>query len=97
MINYMKNKVSISFNKLIFKCSFTSFNVHVLGRETIPEQECVNVQEQFQRNRFRQPMSPESVFVNLLRSPKIDSQPGGSFLGPIKRLEIRALADRYDK
>jgi hypothetical protein len=39
---------------------------------------------------------PEPVFVNLVRSPGIDSQPGGidfleSIPGLLKRLQIRAL------
>jgi hypothetical protein len=67
-------------------------------------------------------MEPEPVFVNLLRSPGIDSQPSGpvqvdnpicrtgppgyigwridsseSIPGFRKRLQIRALAGRYNK
>ncbi len=53
-------------------------------------------------NRFRQPMLSETVLVNLLRSPVIDSQPGEidyseSIPGLHKRLQIRALAGRHDK
>jgi hypothetical protein len=44
---------------------------------------------------------PEPVFLNLLRSPGIDSQPGGiesskPIPGLLERLQIRALAGRYD-
>jgi hypothetical protein len=44
---------------------------------------------------------PETVFVNLLRSPGIDSQPGGidsseSIPGHHKRLQIRALAANFN-
>jgi hypothetical protein len=45
---------------------------------------------------------PETVFVNLLRSPGIDSQPGGigfhsseSIPGHHKRLQIRALTANF--
>jgi hypothetical protein len=42
-------------------------------------------------------MYPEPVFVNLSRSPGIDSQPGGidsseAISGLLKRLQIRAQA-----
>jgi hypothetical protein len=41
-----------------------------------PEPVFLNVygaQESIPRNEFRQPMLPEPVFVNLIRSPEIDS------------------------
>ncbi len=42
-------------------------------------------QESIPRNKFRQPMQPDPVFVNLSRSPGIDFQPGGPDYNPICR------------